>query len=602
MAQGGSAAVAPEGALDTARRARLREAVADLSPVELQWASGYLAGLADAAGHAVAGPDTSAVAAADDQPRLVILYGSQTGNARGIADRLAASARSRGLAVELSSLADYRPAKLAQERLAVVVVSTHGEGDPPDDAIDFHGFLHGRRAPPLGQLRYAVLALGDSSYEHYCKTGRDLDERLAALGASRLAERAECDVDFRADAETWSSRILEAAAKVMVPAEGARTVARLQAVPSRPRYTAEHPFHAELLTNQPLTGRGSGVDVRHIELELGDSGITYAAGDALAVRPANGQQLVMPVVQALGLDPDAPVPGPQGDRPLAEALRDDYEITVLGRRFVEGWAALSGSGELTALLADRPAAAAWMKERQVIDVLRQYPARIDPAALLECLRPLTPRLYSIASGPSANPGEVHLTVGVVHYTAWGHSHAGAASSYLASAVAGERVPVWVEPNERFRLPADDVPIVMIGPGTGVAPFRAFVEEREARGASGRNWLFFGARHFDTDFLYQLEWLRHRKRGLLSRLDVAFSRDQAEKIYVQNRLLEQAATLYAWLEEGAHLYVCGDAASMAPDVHAALGRVVTRASGRSAEDAADYVDGLRRQRRYHRDVY
>jgi sulfite reductase (NADPH) flavoprotein alpha-component len=599
MAQGGSAAVAPEGALDTARRARLREAVADLAPLELQWASGYLAGLADAAGQSDAGP--AAAPGADDRPRLTVLYGSQTGNARGVAERLAASAQAKGLAVDLSSLADYRLAKLAQERLAVIVVSTHGEGDPPDDAIDFHGFLHGRRAPPLAQLRYAVLALGDSSYEHYCKTGRDLDERLAALGGTRLADRVECDVDFRADAETWSGRVLDAAASHMA-AEGPRAVARLQAVPSRPRYTAAHPFHAEIITNQPLTGRGSGVDVRHIELDLGDSGITYAAGDSLAVRPSNGAALVTPVVQALGLDPEAPVPGPRGERPLAETLRDDYELTLLGRRFLEAWAGLSGAGELAALLADRAAAAAWMKERQVVDVLRQYPARVDAAALLASLRPLTPRLYSIASGPTANPGEVHLTVGVVRYAAWGHDHVGAASAFLAAAAPGERTPVWVEANQRFRLPADDAPIIMIGPGTGVAPFRAFVEEREARGAPGRNWLFFGARHFDTDFLYQLEWLRYRKRGLLNRLDVAFSRDQAGKVYVQHRLLEQAATLYAWLEEGAHVYVCGDAARMAPDVHAALTTAVARASGRSAEGAGEYVDELRRQRRYHRDVY
>lgn len=591
-------AAVPRGGLDAPRLARLQAAAAGLGREELLWASGYLAGLAEA-GAAVA----PAAPANDPAPRLAVLYGSQTGNGRGVAERLAAAAQAKGLAVEVTSMADYRPARLAGERLAVIVASTHGEGDPPDDAIDFHAFLHGRKAPKLDKLRYAVLALGDSSYEHFCQTGRDLDERLAALGARRLFERVECDLDFRGDADAWSERVLAEAAEALPAAAPQATarVARLQAVPARPAYSADHPFSAELLTNQPLTAPGSGADLRHVELAV-DESFAYQPGDSLAVRTVNGPALVAPVLEALALDGELPVAGAGGEYPLAEALARDYEVTVLSRHFLEAWAETAASDELKGLLADPRAAAAWMKDRQVIDVLRAYPAAVSPDRLLAALRPLTPRLYSIASGPSANPGEVHLTVGMVRYEAFGHTHHGAASHALAGTVEGRALPVWVEPNERFRLPADDAPVIMIGPGTGVAPFRAFLEEREARGAGGRNWLFFGNRHFRGDFLYQIEWLRYRKQGLLTDLDVAFSRDQVDKVYVQHRMLEKAGALYAWLEDGAHLYVCGDAARMAPDVHAALIEAVRRASGRSQAAATEYVDGLRRDGRYHRDVY
>jgi sulfite reductase (NADPH) flavoprotein alpha-component len=396
-----------------------------------------------------------------------------------------------------------------------------------------------------------------------------------------------------------------AEARARVPVEVAPRPVRLHAVPSTPRHDRAHPWLAELLVNQPIVGRGSTRDVRHVELSIDGSGLRYEPGDALGVLPVNPPALVTQFLEALKLPPDAPVDTHAGELPLARALAEQYEITVLARPFVENWARLAGAAELSALLGeDRQAdLAAFRVQRQPIDLVRAHPAAVTAQDFVGALRRLTPRLYSIASSLDACPDEAHLTVGVVRYEAFGSAHWGAASTHLAERVArGARVPVHVERNERFRLPADpDTPVIMIGPGTGIAPFRAFMQQREAGGARGRNWLFFGARNFATDFLYQIEWLRLRRSGLLARLDLAFSRERAEKVYVQDRMRERAAELYAWLEDGAQLYVCG-ATRMGDDVHSSLVDLVARQSGRGREHAEDYVRDLRRDGRYLRDVY
>jgi sulfite reductase (NADPH) flavoprotein alpha-component len=586
--------------LDSGQSDRLEEALTGLTPDQLQWVSGYAAGLAAAGGRsqAPAAPATAPEAG----NTLAILYGSQTGNGKGIAEQLAVRAREKGFGVNLQSLADYKASQLKREKLLSFVISTHGEGDPPDDAELFHEFLLSKKAPSLAGVRYSVLALGDSSYVNFCQTGREFDERLAALGAERLQPLVECDVDYEAPASAWVGEVL---ARLPAVISAGATVPQLRAVSAAPRHDKNRPFVAEVLVNQKITGRESSKDVRHIELSLEGSGLRYEPGDALAVIVRNPPELVRQLVDQLGLDAKARVDLDGTRTSLEDVLATRLEITGASTGFLKAWAGL-GADELGALLAggDKTALAALIDTHQVIDVVRRYPLAVEAQALVSSLRKLSPRSYSIASSQRANPDEVHLTVAAVRYQAFGSEHWGAASTHLADRIAaGDTVSVYVEPNSRFHLPADDsADIVMIGPGTGVAPFRAFVEEREERGASGRNWLFFGDRTFRDDFLYQLEWLRHLKSGALTRLDVAFSRDQDEKIYVQQRLREHGAELYRWLEAGAFIYVCGDAKNMAGDVETALVDVLTTHGALAAEDARNRLKELRRAGRYQRDVY
>jgi sulfite reductase (NADPH) flavoprotein alpha-component len=576
-----------------------------MSPEQILWASGYLAGYAEAR-RKPAGVSQNPAALTESPPETTILYGSQTGNAEKTARRLRERLAEAGLPVKVEGMDSYPPARLKRERCLLLVVSTHGEGEPPDNARGFHEFLHGRKAPRLEGLRFAVLALGDTSYEHFCKTGRDFDSRLAELGAIRLHARADCDVDFEDCAEAWMDGVLGALASQAVPRVEALEPAAASA--AMPAYSRRNPFPAVLLDNIPLTGRGSTKEVRHIELSIADSGLVYAPGDSLGVLPSNWPERVADLLASLGLAADAPVPGSDGaEIRLEEALLHHYEITTPTRPFLEKYAELAESRDLADLLRDenREQLRDYLRGREIIDIVHGFPVRgLTAGQFVGLLRKLPPRLYSIASSYQASPDEVHLTVGVVRYESHGRERRGVASTFLADRVAEDlRVPVYVHGNPNFRLPEDpDTPIVMVGPGTGVAPFRAFVADREAVGAGGRNWLFFGDRNFRTDFLYQREWLEHRRKGLLSRIDVAFSRDEADKLYVQHRMLDQSRELYAWLEEGAHFYVCGDAERMAADVHEALVAVVEKESGLGRERAEDYVKELQSSKRYQRDVY
>ena len=594
----------PATALDADRLALLARLTQGLAPAELYWIAAYSAAAARQpapAGLAAVGEPSSAPA-----DRLTIVYGSQTGNSRRLAERFAASAETAGLPARLLRAGAYPLRELAQERHLLVVISSQGDGDPPDDAIAFCEFIAGRRAPKLPHLKFAVLGLGDSSYPKYCAVSRALDARFAELGGSRLVELGEADVDFESVASAWSARALETARDALGSPQPARTLRAVSEAPARPLHTRERPFAAAVLENQRIVSRDSERDVRHIELSLEGSGLHYEAGDALGVWPRNPRPLVDQWLATLQLDGAAEVEHGGKRLPLARWLGEEREITRLTRPLVAAQAAATKHAGLQRLLEPEQRAdfAALLESHQPIDLLREFPAAWDAAELVAALRPLTPRLYSIASSPKAvGPDEVHLTVAVVEYVAHGSAHYGAASSFLAAAGEDATVPVFIESNERFRLPADGSrDVIMIGPGTGVAPFRAFVQEREATAASGRNWLFFGNRHFARDFLYQVEWQEALHRGNLSRLDLAFSRDQARKYYVQQRLRENGRELYAWLREGAHLNVCGDSAHMARDVHEALLEIVATHGGLSADDARAWLADLLQQGRYARDVY
>ena len=584
--------------LDSSQTEKVQDALDGLTSDQLQWVSGYVAGLAAAQGTsepAVIRP------ASDPSKTLTILYGSQTDNGRGVAEELAQEASARGLATNLVSLADYKPANIKRESFVSLVISTHGEGDPPDDAELFHEYLMSDKAPKLDDLKFTVLALGDSSYINFCQTGRELDSRLKELGAEQILPIVECDLDYEDPASRWSQDVIKSLPDELA---SAAEVSRLHAVKPVAPYDKHRPFAAEVLTNQKITGAQSSKDVRHVELSLEGSGLSYEPGDSLAVIADNPPQLIEELLAALGFSGDEEVTIKDSTIPIRDALRTELEITAPSLAFLKSYADLAGSEELLELLESERQLAEYLDKRQIIDIVREFPTTLSPADFAGVLRKLMPRSYSIASSPLANPDEVHLTVAAVKYQAFGTEHWGAASTMLSDRIAeGDKVSVFVDANPRFRLPADgQTPIIMIGPGTGVAPFRAFVEQRAELGASGKNWLFFGDRTFHSDFLYQLEWQRFLKRGILQRLDVAFSRDQADKIYVQDRIREHAADVWAWLQQGAVLYVCGDAKQMAGDVHDALIDVLVTQADYDAESAEDYLKDLRRAGRYQRDVY
>ncbi len=582
---------------------KLQLAVADLERDQLLWASGYLAGLAarDPLGDsAPAATDRAAPAPAlEPAATWTVLYATETGNSRYVAENLAADIKAAGLLVKLTDLRDYRPAALKQERHLLLVVATHGLGDPPEGTEAFFEYLLGSRAPRLTQLSYAVLALGDSSYEDFCVAGRQVDERLAELGATRLAPRVECDLDFEGDAEVWTQRVM-----IKVREQEAVHIAPvhpLHATPKAQSYSRRNPFQAELLTNQKITGHGSSKDVRHVELSLEGSNLTYQPGDSLGVVASNPEPLVEQFLSLLEDNGATSVTFGDESTTLGEALRTRLELTNASRAFIEAHASNSGSAKLKALLDDRATLAEYLKSHQIIDILRQHPAELSPQQLVTSLGKLTPRLYSIASSLDANPGEAHLTVAVVSYDRYGYAHLGAASNFLAA--GPEAVSIYVEPNNHFRLPEDPAtPVIMVGPGTGIAPYRAFVEQRRHEGAPGKNWLVFGDRTRRYDFLYQLEWQRYLREGVLTRLDAAFSRDQVEKVYVQQRLREQGAQVHAWLMDGAHIYVCGDAEYMAGDVHQALIDIVAEHSRYSRDQAESFLKDLKVEGRYQRDIY
>jgi sulfite reductase (NADPH) flavoprotein alpha-component len=565
-----------------------------LNATQKAWLSGFLA----ASGEAVVSSPQAA-----SSGKLTVLYGTESGNSETLADRAVKEAKKRGFAATMRNMADISPADLAKLPNLLVIVSTWGDGEPPETATAFYKDFMSTDVE-LSSTRFSVCALGDTSYEKFCQTGKDIDTRLAALGASRVVERQDCDVDYEDAFNAWLDRALTALAPdipaVVSPALAAAPVSE---------FGKKTPFPSELLETVLLNGEGSAKETYHLEFSLAGSGLSYEPGDALAVVPVNAPDTVQAILNAAKLSGSEEVENKnvEGRKSLAAALRDDLDITALSRNVLSKLAEATESPALNALLADdaKEQLKQFIEGRQILDAIEQFaPAGLSADSLASLFRKLPPRLYSIASSPLAHPGEVHLTVSAVRYESHGRQRKGVCSTCLADLVKpGDKVPVFVQPNKNFRLPANgSLPIIMVGPGTGIAPFRAFVEHRAALGSSGKSWLFMGDQHYLYDFLYQLEWQDHLKSGALTRLDAAFSRDQPEKIYVQHRMAERARDLYAWLEEGAHFYVCGDATRMAADVHEALVSIVQTAGSRSLEAAEAYIEDLKKTKRYQRDVY
>jgi sulfite reductase (NADPH) flavoprotein alpha-component len=557
------------------------------------WLSGFLAGYQAGQMTVVAAPP-----AAQAKIPLTILYATESGNAEGVAADARKAAAKLGFAATILDMAEAEPATVAKAANLLVIASTWGEGDPPERAAEFYHALMAGTAPRFDDVRFAVLALGDTAYANFCAVGRQLDARLEALGGRRITDRIDCDVAYEDSAAAWIAgaldEIREGAGDDAAPAGSVIHVDFATAAPAESAYGKAHPFAAEITDHVNLNGSRSAKETIHLELSLAGSGMTYEPGDALGILASNDPAMVEAILNVTGLD---------DDDSLHDLLARQHDVTTLTPPVIQAYAQLTGEAGVRALL-EGEGGAGWLEGRQIIDLFQTFPHRLTADQLVAILRPMPPRLYSIASSLKYVPEEAHLLVGVLRYQSQGRDRRGVASTCLAERRAvGDTLPVYVKPNRHFRLPSDStVPIIMIGPGTGVAPFRAFIQEREALGVRGRSWLFFGDRNYTHDFLYQLEWQEHLKSGALSRIDVAFSRDQPEKAYVQHRMWERRAEFYSWLEDGGHVYVCGDEKRMTKDVHCMLQRIVSECGGRDADAAEAYLTDLRRQGRYQRDVY
>ncbi|MED4293606.1 assimilatory sulfite reductase (NADPH) flavoprotein subunit [Priestia megaterium] len=578
-----------------------------LTEAQKMWLSGYLT--ASQSTSAEGTPDVSTAAPAQTKQTVskdvTILYGSQTGNAQGLAENTGKTLEAKGFNVTVSSMNDFKPNNLKKLENLLIVVSTHGEGEPPDNALSFHEFLHGRRAPKLENFRFSVLSLGDSSYEFFCQTGKEFDVRLAELGGERLYPRVDCDLDFEEPANKWLKGVIDELSEAK--GHSASAAVPVEAPAGTSPYSRTNPFKAEVLENLNLNGRGSNKETRHLELSLEGSGLTYEPGDSLGIYPENDPELVDLLLKEFKWDASESVTvNKEGEtRPLREALISNFEITVLTKPLLKQAAELTGNDKLKALVENREELKAYTQGRDVIDLVRDFgPWNVSAQEFVAILRKMPARLYSIASSLSANPDEVHLTIGAVRYEAHGRERKGVCSVLCSERLQpGDTIPVYLQSNKNFKLPQDqETPIIMVGPGTGVAPFRSFMQEREETGAKGKSWMFFGDQHFVTDFLYQTEWQKWLKDGVLTKMDVAFSRDTEEKVYVQNRMLEHSKELFQWLEEGASFYVCGDKTNMARDVHNTLVEIIETEGKMSREQAEGYLAEMKKQKRYQRDVY
>jgi sulfite reductase (NADPH) flavoprotein alpha-component len=585
---------------------------APFTPEQRAWLNGLLAGIFSSAPAPEAAPP--------EGRRIAVLYASQSGTAEGLARKLARELKTLGHAPAVSTLVGYTPAALAAEPYALILASTYGDGDAPDGVGPFYEQLCLEHFPRMEKLHYSVFALGDRHYEHFCKFGADLDARLASLGGNPICKRVDSDVDVEEPFSAWKAAVIaklktaNTADQIVSPAgeirvlDASKSKSEPNKVSAAATFSRENPLLAPLVEKRPLTHAASTKVTLHLAFSTVGTGLSYQAGDACGVIPRNNPDLVAEILQHLRFNGNEQVHcKPVGNTTLYDALLHQFQITRLNRKLVQEYAHRGKCTKLIELLAPENKASLeqYVYGRGPIDLLLQYPGVIDdPADLVAMLPRLTPRLYSISSSPTAHAGEVHATVAVVRYTSHNRQRGGVCSTLFADRTSvSDRLPIYIQPNKKFRIPANpDTPIIMIGPGTGIAPFRGFLHERRALGHKGPNWLFFGERSAATDFLYCDEFKAMLADGHLARLDTAFSRDQKHKVYVQDRMMHSSKLLWTWLQEGANIFVCGDASQMGKDVNSTLLKIVEKEGGISTKDAEDYVTALKEQHRYHRDLY
>ena len=594
------------GALSAEQLELLTKLTGSLSKEQQVWVSGYLAGFSARNGEQVSPQVENATSSA--QSALTILYGSRTGNGERLAKKAKILAEAQGLNVVLKNMETYRTRDLQAEKNLLVVVSTHGEGVPPFSAQELHGFIYGKRAPKLEGVNFAVLALGDSSYFQFCKTGRDFDEQLEKLGAKRLVPVLTCDLDFEQPADEWiKSTLISFGAKLSNGSQGSASTnlsKPTQINTESPKYTKKNPYKAPVYEKITLHGKPSERQTLHLELATEDQGLTYEPGDSAGVIPLNPPELINEVLKVTGLNGEEVLEINGVQTTLYDSLRRNFELSKITTDVANRYLAFAPNAKLKKLVDNSAKFKEYLYGRDIVDLFQDFPAKVTSAELSKLLRPIQPRSYSISSSPLACPGELHLTVSVVNYEQSGRAKRGACSSYLSEvAVEDEHIPIFIESNPNFRLPKnEETPIVMIGAGTGIAPYRAFVQHRELSEKRGKSWLFFGNRNFETEFLYQAEWQNFLKSGALTKMNVAFSRDGSKKEYVQDRLIENSRELFRWLQEGAHFYICGDMNKMAGDVQKALVKIIEQEGDLNNESAQEYVTNMQKEKRLQLDVY
>ncbi len=583
----------------------LKKIIENYNDKQLAWLSGYLWGRAEKSSVEQVLPSTTPPSnMTQAEQKVTIISASQTGNARRVANELSQDIERLGIAVTHLPAGEYKAKKLSQEEILILVTSTQGEGEPPEEALSLYKYLFAAKAPKLTHLQFAVFGLGDASYPKFCQAAKDFDQRFAELDAQRLLVRVDADTDFQTVSTSWRQAVIDKLSQLQLsntqsPTENSTSIAVNSSL-----YHRDNPFIAAVNVNQKITSRDSDRDIRHIELDLSDSDLHYQPGDAVGVWYQNSNELVEEILSITQLAGETPVEHHGQQIALKTVLTEYVELTQNTPIIIEKYAQAVQHPELLTLMGDREALLEMSQTLPLVDMLNRYRGKIAAQTFVELLRPLTPRFYSIASAQDEVGSEVHLTVNVVRYQVDDKIRMGGASGFLANQIADQdQVKIFIEHNDNFRLPDDtDAPIIMIAAGTGIAPFRAFLQQRASQGATGKNWLFFGNPHFISDFLYQVEWQSYVKEGLLTRIDLAWSRDQAEKIYVQDKLIAQASDIWQWLQEGAFIYVCGDAKRMAKAVDLALQQILMTQAQYSQEQAISYLDELRSQKRYQRDVY
>ncbi|MGX0616089.1 sulfite reductase (NADPH) flavoprotein alpha-component [Staphylococcus hominis] len=601
---------------------QINELLQTLTPEQKVWLSGYLvanqqltSGTSDTQGSQIGAvsKDTETMLQQNEptiQPEkraITLLYGSETGNAQGLAEIFEERLSNIGHNVTLKAMDEFKSKNLKNVEDLFIITSTQGEGDPPDNAAELHEFIHGRKAPKLEGVRFSVLALGDQTYEFFCQTGKDFDKKLEELGAERLYERVDCDVDYEEDAEKWMANVINTIDSAPEGTQSEQVVSESIKSAKEKKYSKANPYQAEVLENINLNGRGSNKETRHIEFLLDNFGEEYEVGDCLVVLPQNDPALVELLMSTLGWDPGDQIQiSEDGDTiSLEEALTSYFEITKLTRPLLQNAAAYFDNEALEDKVQDSEWIQNYIEGRDFIDLLNDFPPEeLEPEDLYQILRKLPPREYSISSSYQSLPDEVHITVGAVRYNTHGRDRSGVCSVQFAERIQpGDTVPIYLKRNPNFKFPKNgDTPVIMIGPGTGIAPFRAHMQEREEYGYKGNTWLFFGDQHFTTDFLYQTEWQEWLKDGFLEKMNVAFSRDTDQKVYVQHRIAEHSKEFNEWLEKGASIYICGDEKNMAKDVHQAIRNVLVKEQNLTEEDAESYLKQMKKDKRYQRDVY
>ncbi len=573
-----------------------------LEKEQLIWLNGYFQGLSttNQNGSTELVEETKEFSSVDKVP-LTILYGSHTGRCEGLAKKLCELASTAGIDCKINPMDDYKTKQLKDEKNLLVIVSTHGEGEPPEMAEDFYEFIMGKRIPKLTGLNYSVLALGDKSYKLFCQTGIEINNALKNAGASEIHPIVTCDVDFEDDAATWTEAVVNELAK-KAP-DQTQVSANTSLTQETKTYSKKNPFKAAVLDKTRITGRDSDKEVYHLEISLEDSGITYEPGDALGIITENPPQLIEQIIEKLGVDKSELVETKEGQVSFEEALKHHFEISLLTRDIIQKYADKSQNEQVQNILEDDQLLDQYLYGHDVLDLISEFPHPYNAASFTELLRPLPARLYSISSSQTAVEDEVHITVSRVKYKNKGRERFGACSSLLADRIEiDDELLIYIEKNPNFRLPLNGNPIIMVGAGTGIAPYRAFLQERETNNQKGDSWLFFGDRRFNSDFLYQLEWQKLLKKGYLNKIDLAFSRDQKEKVYVQHKLKENQEELYRWLENGANFYLCGDMKYMAKDVQQTLLEIIQTQGGLTPEKAKEYFKKLKKEKRFQTDVY